>query len=196
VQVDLSDLLQSAYAAFGSLIQQNPCDLLRTFIFERLAGLLRDLGFTSHEVEAVLALQPEHLRDLRPKLEAVRAFTALPEAASLASANKRVGNILKKLEGPAPEGFQTDPEHLPEAAERELVRVLAEVQPRADAHFAAGRYTESLRELAALKTPVDAFFDQVMVNAEDPALRRNRLGLLAALHTVMNRVAALASLVG
>jgi glycyl-tRNA synthetase beta chain len=196
VPMGLSDLLQSASAAFGALTQQNPSDLLRTFIFERLAGLLRDQGFSSNELEAVLALQPEHLRDLRPKLEAVRAFAALPEAASLASANKRVGNILKKLEGAAPEGFQTGSEHLPETAERELVHVLAQVQPRADAHFAAGRYTESLRELAALKTPIDAFFDQVMVNAEDPVLRRNRLGLLAALHAVMNRVASLESLAG
>ncbi len=196
VTLGLNDLLQIAVRPFGSLVEQDPCELLHTFIFERLAGLLRDQGFSTSEVEAVLALRPQQLREVLPRLQAVRAFSALPEAASLAAANKRVANILKKLDGPAPEGFDASAKHLPEPAERDLVEALLKVKPQADAHFAAQRYTESLLELAALKTPVDAFFEQVMVNAEDPVLRHNRLGLLAALHAVMNRVAALANLAG
>ena len=123
---------------------------------------------------------------------AVRAFAALPEAAALAAANKRIGNILKKAEGTVE--ARIDAALLAEPAEQQLAAALAQVQPGADALFAQGEYAASLQALAALKAPVDAFFDDVMVNAEDPALRANRLGLLATLHGAMNRVAELARL--
>jgi len=122
----------------------------------------------------------------------VRAFAALPEAASLAAANKRVGNILKKVEGTV--AAQVDIALLKEPAEIALNQTLATVKPQAEAAFARGDYTASLQALAALKNPVDAFFDGVMVNAEDIALRNNRQGLLATLHQAMNQVADISKL--
>jgi len=140
----------------------------------------------------VLALHPTRLGDVPKRLLAVRAFAALPEAASLAAANKRVGNILKKVEGELPS--EVKPELLQEAAEKALATAIADVQPQADLLFELHDYTGSLKALAALKAPVDAFFDDVMVNAEDPALRANRLALLGRLHAAMNRVADLSRL--
>ena len=165
---------------------------LADFIYERLAGSLREQGYSALEVDAVVSLRPQRLGDIPKRLAAVRAFAALPEAASLAAANKRVGNILKKVEGTV--AVKVDAALLKEAAEVALHAALAAVTPTADAAFARGDYTASLQSLAALKAPVDAFFDGVMVNAEDPALRNNRLGLLATLHQAMNRVADLSKL--
>ena len=122
----------------------------------------------------------------------MRAFAALPEAPALAAANKRVGNILKKAEGEV--GAKADPSRFVEAAETALFASLSEIAPHADAAFAAGDYTASLQALAALKAPVDAFFDHVMVNVDDPALKANRLALLNQLHQTMNRVADLSRL--
>ena len=165
---------------------------LSTFLYDRLVGLLREQGSSAQEVDAVIALRPERLSDVPRRLAAVREFAALPEAPALASANKRVGNILKKAEGDVPGGV--DAAWLKEPAEQALVNALAQTAPIADAAVEAGDYTASLRALAALKAPVDAFFDSVMVNAEEPALRRNRLALLAALQRAMNRVADLSRL--
>ncbi|MDQ9168857.1 glycine--tRNA ligase subunit beta [Oxalobacteraceae bacterium R-40] len=165
---------------------------LLTFLYDRLAVLLREQGYSAHEVDAVLALRPQRLSDVAKRLAAVRAFASLPEAGSLAAANKRVGNILKKAEGKVE--AKADPALLKEAAEIELNQALTRVKPQADAAFRQGDYAASLQALAALKNPVDAFFDNVMVNAEDPALRANRLGLLASLHEAMNRVADISRL--
>ena len=122
----------------------------------------------------------------------MRAFTQLPEAQALAAANKRVGNILKKAD--AAKHPALDATLLSEPAEVALAASLAQVGPVSAQAFEQGRHGESLLALAALKVPVDAFFDQVMVNAEDPALRANRLALLAQLHASMNRVADLSRL--
>ena len=187
----LDTLLTSAVPAFGALIT-DPSAPLGEFIFDRLAGSLREQGYSAQEVDAVLALKPQRLADVAKRLEAVRAFAALPEAASLAAANKRIGNILKKVE--APVEARVNDALLQEAAERDLATALKAVAPKADAAFEQGQYAASLRELAALKAPVDAFFDGVMVNAEDAALRANRLGLLKTLHEAMNRVADLSRL--
>ncbi len=165
---------------------------LADFLFERLAGSLREQGYSALEVDAVVGLRPQRLGDIPKRLAAVRAFAALPEAASLAAANKRVGNILKKVG--ADVTAQVDAGLLQEDAERTLFAALNTVKPQADTAFAAGDYAASLQVLAALRTPVDAFFDTVMVNAEDAALRNNRLGLLAILHQAMNRVADLSRL--
>jgi glycyl-tRNA synthetase beta chain len=165
---------------------------LADFIYERLAGSLREQGYSVLEVDAVLSLRPQRLGDIPKRLAAVRAFAALPESASLAAANKRVGNILKKVEGTV--DAKVDDALLQEAAEVALHAALAEVKPKADTAFDAGDYAASLQSLAALKAPVDKFFDDVMVNAEDAALRNNRLGLLATLHQAMNRVADLSKL--
>jgi glycyl-tRNA synthetase beta chain len=165
---------------------------LADFIYERLAGSLREQGYSALEVDAVVSSRPQRLGDIPKRLAAVRAFAALPEAASLAAANKRVGNILKKVSDGVT--AKVDAALLKEPAEVALNAALAEVKPKADAAFDKGDYTSSLQSLAALKAPVDAFFDAVMVNAEDAALRKNRLGLLAVLHQAMNRVADLAKL--
>ena len=140
----------------------------------------------------MLALAPSRLGDIPRRLAAVRTFSALPEAASLAAANKRIGNILKKAEGTVE--ARIDAALLQDAAEQALAAALQSVQPQADTLFEQGEYAASLQALAALKAPVDAFFDDVMVNAEDPALRANRLGLLKTLHGAMNRVADLSRL--
>jgi glycyl-tRNA synthetase beta chain len=163
-----------------------------TFMYERLAGLLREQGYSAQEVDAVLSLRPQRLGDVAKRLAAVRAFAALSEAPALAAANKRVGNILKKVEGEV--AAKVDTALLKETAEAALNSALAAAKPQADAAFERGDYTASLQALAALKDPVDAFFDGVMVNAEDAALRKNRLGLLATLHQAMNRVADLSKL--
>ncbi|MCF8198554.1 MAG: glycine--tRNA ligase subunit beta [Sulfuritalea sp.] len=165
---------------------------LADFIYERLAGSLKEQGYSAQEVDAVVSLRPQRLGDIPKRLAAVRAFAALPEAASLAAANKRVGNILKKVG--AGETASVDVSLLKEAAELALNTALAKVKPTADAAFAAGDYSASLLALATLREPVDQFFNDVMVNSEDAALRANRLGLLAELHLAMNRVADLSKL--
>ncbi|MDO8959534.1 MAG: glycine--tRNA ligase subunit beta [Rhodocyclaceae bacterium] len=185
--LDLSWLFQTAQLTDEKVVAQ-----LAAFIYERLAGSLREQGYSALEVDAVVSLRPQTLGDIPKRLAAVRAFAALPEATSLAAANKRVGNILKKSEVTVV--AQVDAALLKEPAEVALHAALAAIKPRADAAFAAGDYTASLQALAALKAPVDAFFDQVMVNAEDAALRTNRLGLLAILHQAMNQVADLSKL--
>ncbi|QHE84073.1 glycine--tRNA ligase subunit beta [Hydrogenophaga sp. BPS33] len=188
--LDLQALLRSAVPAFGSLIQ-DPSDTLADFIYDRLAGSLREQGYSAQEVDAVLALRPERLSDIAKRLAAVRAFAALPEAPALAAANKRIANILKKSEGDA---VGVKEALLAEAAEKDLFAAMQATVPAANAKFDAGDHTASLQALAALRTPVDAFFDGVMVNAEDPALKANRLGLLRELHNAMNRVADLSRL--
>ncbi|MDY0744091.1 glycine--tRNA ligase subunit beta [Paucibacter sp. R3-3] len=190
-RLELAALLQSALPAFGPLIQ-DPSTALTQFILDRLAGALREQGYTAQEVDAVLALTPQRLSDVLSRLDAVREFASLPEAPALAAANKRIGNILKKVETPVE--ARVDDALLQEAAERDLAAALKTVAPKADAAFEQGQYAASLRELAALKAPVDAFFDGVMVNADDAALRANRLGLLKTLHQAMNRVADLSRL--
>ncbi|EJL77068.1 glycyl-tRNA synthetase, tetrameric type, beta subunit [Polaromonas sp. CF318] len=187
----LAELVEGAQPVFGDKIQ-DACVALVDFIYDRLAGSLREQGYSAQEVDAVLALRPQRLGDVAKRLAAVRAFAALPEAPALAAANKRVGNILKKAEGTVAATIK--PELLQEAAEKSLAEALKTVAPKAEAAFASGDYAASLQALAALKAPVDAFFDGVMVNAEDPALRANRLGLLATLHQAMNRVADLSKL--
>jgi glycyl-tRNA synthetase beta chain len=191
LQLHLTELLELSAAFFGDKIE-NPTAQLTDFIFERLAGNLREQGYTPQEVDAVIALRPQVLADIAQRLEAVRAFSRLPEAESLAAANKRVGNILKKAEGTV--DARVDAALLKETAEAALHQALASAAPKANAAFETGDYTASLQALAVLKAPVDDFFDNVMVNAEDPALRSNRLGLLATLHQAMNRVADLSRL--
>ncbi|HTH43564.1 MAG TPA: glycine--tRNA ligase subunit beta [Oxalicibacterium sp.] len=189
--VGIDELIDAAAQSFGGLSAEHRAALVN-FIFDRLANALRDQGYSAQNIDAVLALQPQKLADVVDRLAAVRAFAALPEADSLAAANKRVGNILKKVDGEV--AAKVDAALLKEAAETALNQTLATVKPQADSAFERGDYTASLQALAALKAPVDAFFDGVMVNAEDAALRNNRLGLLATLHQAMNRVADLSKL--
>jgi glycyl-tRNA synthetase beta chain len=178
-------------AGLAPLDAASPARLLE-FIYDRLSASLREQGYTAQEVDAVLALRPPLLHDVAARLAAVRDFTALPEAEALAAANKRVGNILKKAEGEVP--AQVEAALLAEPAERRLDDALRDADFQARALFDFGDYSGSLKVLAALRQPVDAFFESVMVNAEDAALRANRLALLSQLHAAMNRVADLARL--
>jgi glycyl-tRNA synthetase beta chain len=193
LDLPLDKLLQTAATPFAAVDGFKPAEnTLADFIYDRLAGSLREQGYTAQEVDAVVSQRPQRLGDIPKRLAAVRAFSVLPEAAALAAANKRVGNILKKVEDSV--DAWVDSTLLKEAAEIALHAALVEVVPQADAAFVTGDYTESLQALAALRTPVDAFFDGVMVNADDPALRANRLGLLAKLHAAMNQVADISKL--
>ncbi|MBL0945540.1 MAG: glycine--tRNA ligase subunit beta [Hydrogenophaga sp.] len=188
--LDLGALIRAAVPAFGALIK-DPADALADFIYDRLAGSLREQGYTAQEVDAVIALRPARLADVGKRLQAVRTFAALPEAPALAAANKRIGNILKKAEGV---GEAVSEALLQEAAEKALFAAMQATVPAADTRFDAGDFTASLQALAALRAPVDAFFDGVMVNADDAALKANRLALLQQLHRAMNRVADLSRL--
>jgi glycyl-tRNA synthetase beta chain len=188
--LSLAELLAEAVGLFPQAAPDTVA-LLTEFIDDRLAGSLRDQGYSAQEVDAVLALHPQRLGDVTRRLAAVRAFAALPEAPALAAANKRIGNILKKAD--RVDAHVSDV-LLQEDAEKALYAAMQQVAPQADAKFEAGDYTGSLQALAALRAPVDAFFDGVMVNAEQLDLRLNRLGLLSVLHTAMNRVADLSRL--
>ncbi len=161
------------------------------FLFDRLRGLLRDKGYSANEVEAVVSLSPQRIDRVPAQLAAVRAFSGLPEAESLAAANKRIGNILKKSDL-ADTGFNVA--LLAEPAEKELASAFARIKPKAEALYADGDYAAMLTSLAPLKEPVDRFFDDVMVNVDDAQLRANRLALLASLRATMNRVADLSRL--
>jgi glycyl-tRNA synthetase beta chain len=173
---------------------------LSNFILDRLVNLLRDEGYTALEVASVCSPLQEmasneslpSLQDIPKRLAAVREFMTLPEATALASANKRVGNILKKAENGVSNIVEV--ELLIEATEQNLYQSLSEIAPRAESAFASGNYTASLQVLAGLRDSVDEFFDKVMVNAEDPLLRKNRLALLLQLHSAMNRVADISRL--
>ena len=174
-------------------------DEVAVFVYDRFSVYLRDHGYSAQQIDSVLAevllepaKEPRRFADLAFRLAAVRDFSGLPEAPSLAAANKRVNNILKKTG--AAVAFFVDSALLSEEAEKALHVAIENCRPVADAAFERGDYTNSLKALASLKTPVDAFFETVMVNAEDPALRANRLALLSSLHTSMNRVADLSKL--
>ena len=182
-------LFRSAFDGKADAVRRQ----LTGFIYDRLAGSLREQGYSAQEVDAVLSLLPQQLIEVAKRLAAVRAFAALPEAAALAAANKRVGNILKK-EGIVSGVNAVNSKLLKEPAEQALHQALGQIAPKADAAFKAGDYTGSLQILAALRAPVDAFFDNVMVNAEDTELRSNRLALLSQLHLAMNRVADISKL--
>jgi glycyl-tRNA synthetase beta chain len=188
--LNLADAVAIAVPAFGDKIT-DASSALTDFVYDRLAGSLREQGFSAQEVDAVMALRPQRLAEVSQRLNAVRAFATLPEAPALAAANKRIGNILKKSEG---EGATVDAALFVEAAEKDLFAAMQVIVPGANAQFDAGDYTNSLQALAALRGPVDAFFDGVMVNADDPKLKANRLGLLKNLHEAMNRVADLSRL--
>ena len=188
--LDLNVLVRAGVPAFGDKIK-DASDALADFIYDRLAGSLREQGYSAQEVDAVLALRPQRLGDVAKRLVAVRGFAALPESPALAAANKRISNILKKTDDV---DAHVSIVLLQEPAEKALHVAMQSVLPQAQSQWEQGDYTASLQSLAALRTPVDAFFEDVMVNAEALDLRLNRLGLLKSLHLAMNRVADLSKL--
>ena len=186
------ELTRLAFAAFPASLVQDRSTELDEFLIERLKGYLKDGGYSAAEVDAAIHAQKLGAWATIPKrLAAVRAFAALPEAAALAAANKRIGNILKKVDAVDPHVSDV---LLKEPAEIALYAAMKDVAPRAQAQFEAGDYTASLQTLAALRAPVDAFFEGVMVNADEMDVRLNRQGLLTSLHNAMNRVADLSRL--
>jgi glycyl-tRNA synthetase beta chain len=191
----ISEVLADAVAQFASVANfKDPTLEVTAFFMDRLRGILRERGFTPNEIEAVVAQNPDRLDDIVQRLEAVQAFAALPEAASLAAANKRITNILKKNEEALAQAGTVNPALLQDEAEKNLAAAVARVQPEVDAAFAAGDFTGTLKTLAQLRDDVDAFFNDVMVMADDIALRNNRLALLSSLHGMMNRVADISKL--
>jgi len=190
VVLGLPELLALSAPVFGDKISGDAGALL-DFIYDRLSGNLREHGFSAQEVDAVMAMRPARLGQVGQFLSAVRAFAALPESPALAAANKRIGNILKKA---GEVDAHVNPALLQEDAEKNLYAAMQKLLPESEAQFKAGDYTASLQTLAALRAPVDAFFDDVMVNAEAMDLRLNRQGLLKSLHVAMNRVADLSRL--
>ena len=195
LQINVRQLIEFGHAAFmnGLIAPQDELrPKLELFFQERIVGLLESEGHPFANVSAVLA-SPDLASwgEIRARLAAVRAFAALPESAALAAANKRIGNILKKA--PVVDAH-VSPVLLKEPEEIALYGAMQSVLPRAQTLFEGGDYTGSLQALAALRSPVDAFFDGVMVNAEEIDLRRNRQGLLKSLFEAMNRVADLSRL--
>jgi glycyl-tRNA synthetase beta chain len=194
--LSISGLLADAAQQFAGVAGfKDPSADVAAFMLDRLRGILRERGFTPNEIEAVVAQNPDRLDDIVQRLEAVQAFAALPESSSLAGANKRITNILKKNEGAlAQVAAGVNPALLQDSAEKDLAAAITRVQPEVDAAFAAGDFAGTLKTLAQLRDAVDAFFNDVMVMAEDVALRNNRLALLSTLHGMMNRVADISKL--
>ncbi len=194
LSLDLKQMLVQTQAAFDGIESVKPdLSALQAFILDRLRAQLREQGHRAEAIEAVLAQCPDRLDQVPKRLNALAEFMKRPESESLCAANKRISNILKKSEAAA---GSVEPRLLKETAEHALAQMLTELGPNAEAAVAEGRYSEALSSLSVLKAPVDAFFDQVMVNAEDAQLRANRLALLATLHRSMNQVADLSRLAG
>jgi glycyl-tRNA synthetase beta chain len=193
LSLSLDDLVREAFAAYDGKVADAGAQL-RQFILERLSGYLRDQGYSTLEVESVVSLNPVAINRVPRQLEAVRAFSKLPEAESLAAANKRVANILRQAATKGESYENATPEHIKEPAERALFEALQNASRQATALFDYGDYTGYLKTFAVLKTPVDAFFDAIMVMADDPAVRANRLALLADLRRQMNRIADISKL--
>ena len=183
--------------AFDALAQQRtvsrPREGVLDFLYERLRGYLRDRGYTANQVAAVVDSRPDCIDDLPERLEAVRAFEALPEALSLSAANKRIVNILRKAQGEG--GGAVDLSVLVDGAERALHAAFDQLRPIVASRVADGDFSAALQALASTKPTVDRFFDDVMVMADDPKIRGNRLALLREVAATMNHVADISKLV-
>ena len=191
--LSISALLKATADLFaGNPEFKDPSRDVTAFLHDRLRGQLRERGYAQNEIEAVVAQQPDTLDNITERLDAVQAFAALPEAEALAAANKRITNILKKIEGGVSGTVQNG--LLREAAEQGLYSAMLLLKPQVDAAYAAGDFSSALKALAQLRQNVDAFFTDVMVNAEDEQLRNNRQALLAELHQMLNRVADISKL--
>jgi glycyl-tRNA synthetase beta chain len=191
--VPMSQLVGLAFSSFNAVpgvAKAN--DAVLDFVYERLRGYLRDQGFSANQVAAVLDARPDVIADLPSRLAAVQAFAALPEAAALSAANKRIVNILRKSGGEA--AVAVDRGRLETGAEQDLYLTFQRLAPQVEGDFGRGDFTNALRVLATAKPAVDRYFDDVMVMAEDPAIRANRLALLRGVADTMNRVADISKL--
>ena len=191
-ELDLRALLEQANAALAPRDVQADSAELYDFILERLRGYYADKGVPASQFNAVAELKPASLYDFDRRIDAIRTFAALPEAPALAAANKRIGNILRKADIAIP--GQVDPALLQEDAERALAEAVAAAIDDTGASLHRRDYVSVLERLARLRPQVDAFFDQVMVNADDAAVRGNRLALLKRLADRFDAVASLGQL--
>ncbi len=190
--LDLRQLLQQAQVSFSAdQISNSVAQDVHGFMLERLKGYLRELDFEPDEIDAVVSQSPTRIDQVLPRMQAVRAFKQLAEAEALASANKRIQNILKKT---AAVNQAPDLALLAEDAERALFDALTQLAPKVNSLMANEDYSAALCELAGVRAQVDRFFDDVMVMTEEPLLRQNRLALLATLGDLMNRVADISKL--
>jgi glycyl-tRNA synthetase beta chain len=185
--LSLHELIKASFEPFKT---QHVVEM-QTFIYERFASYLKDLGYSTLQIESVLSKNPVNLSVVIQQLEAVKAFQLLPEAESLAAANKRVANILKQAEA---KGETPEAADLREPAERALLEAIQKASEKAKALYEKGDYTGYLVSFSVLKAPVDTFFDKVKVMDDDPRLRRGRLALLRDLRESMNRVADISKL--
>jgi glycyl-tRNA synthetase beta chain len=193
-RLSLAGLVDAAFDALGQQrAVSRPRDAVLDFVYERLRGYLREGGYTANQVAAVVDSRPDFIDDLPERLEAVRAFEALPEALSLSAANKRIVNILRKAEGEG--GGAVDRSVLVEGAERALHTAFHTLRPIVESRVTDGDFAAALQALASTKPAVDRFFDDVMVMADDPKIRGNRLALLREVAAIMNHVADISKLV-
>ena len=192
LNVSLTQLVDIGYEAMQTVagVKDARAELL-AFFEDRLRVIFKDKGFSAQEVDAVLAANPATPLEVPARLEAVRAFSQMEEAEALAAANKRIGNTLKKSTEAIKE---VDAALFEEDAEKTLFDALVGVEPQVQSLYGQGAYTDVLKLLAPMKAPVDKFFEDVMVNVENEAIRQNRLALLARLHRTMNLVAELSRL--
>ena len=189
--LDVNELIQTTFDSFPKgLLNEKTSSETADFMQARLAVLLQN-DYPPDIVAAVLAKQPRRLDDLIAKLQAVAAFKQLPEAAALAAANKRVQNLLKKADA---ELGAVNESLLQQDEEKALYAAAQGLQPKIASAVAEGNFQTALSELASVKPQVDAFFDGVMVMAEDPVVKQNRLNLLNRLAEQMNAVADIALL--
>jgi glycyl-tRNA synthetase beta chain len=191
LELPLNALVDAAFRAFGDRVAHAHAEL-ETFFYERLGGYLRERGFVAQEIAAVVDQRPALLALVPAQLDAVREFSKLPEAQALAAANKRIVNILKKAGDGI--GSAVDRTLFAEPAERALADRIAELRPQVDARMAAADFTGAMTLMAQAREPVDRFFDDVMVMADDPQVRANRLALLSGLRHLMNQVADISKL--
>jgi glycyl-tRNA synthetase beta chain len=190
--LDLRELIDCAAQGFpAGVLQGGFAPALHEFVLERLRNMLREAGHGIEAVDAVLAGAPTRIDLVPPRLAAVREFVKLPEAEALAAANKRIANILKKS---AEHGGEPDVLLFQEDAERGLFQQMNQLAPLVRSQVAADDYAGALRSLAGLRAAVDHFFDEVMVMAEEPLTRQNRLALLRQLAGLMNQVADISRL--
>lgn len=196
LNIDLRDVIAAAHSNFSvSLKNADVQNQVLDYIIERMRALCLDDKISAETFNAVAAKQLSVPLDIQQRVLAVHHFTQLPEAASLAAANKRVSNILNKSAADVAVSSTVDTALLQEAAEKTLAAALAEKQQQVAPLFAQRDYSGTLSALASLREPVDAFFDGVMVMADDAALRNNRLALLAQLRALFLQVADISQLV-
>jgi glycyl-tRNA synthetase beta chain len=189
----LPALVSAAFDVFAGVdAVKDAATALENFIYDRLRGYLRDQGYTANQIAAVVDSRPAEVYLVPARLSAVQAFEKLPEADTLAAANKRIVNILRKDEGAA--ATAVDRARLTAGAEHDLYLAFQKLQPIVDDACAAGDFAGALLALATARPAVDRFFDDVMVMADDPAVRANRLALLRGVATTMNRVADISKL--